>query len=100
MHFRTGLIVGLGVGYYYGSKAGRERFHQIDEYLEKVRGTMVYQDARTKFSDGFRETSTAARRLLDDTAFGGRAEGAGIFVGDDPTTPMNLRSIFTDPTLN
>lgn len=27
--FRTGLIVGLGIGYVLGTKAGRERYEQI-----------------------------------------------------------------------
>jgi hypothetical protein len=29
MGFKTGLIVGLGVGYVLGSKAGRERYEEI-----------------------------------------------------------------------
>ena len=29
MKFRTGLIVGLGIGYVLGAKAGRDRYDQI-----------------------------------------------------------------------
>ena len=29
MKFRTGLIIGFGVGYVLGSRAGRERYEQI-----------------------------------------------------------------------
>lgn len=100
MRFRTGLIIGLGIGYYYGSQAGHERFVQIDEYLDKVRNMNAYQDARSKLTDRFNETNAAARRILDDTAFGSRRDDDGIFIDDDPTTPMDLRSIFNDPTLN
>jgi hypothetical protein len=101
MRFRTGLIVGLAVGYYYGAKAGRDRYHQIDQYLDKVRRTAGYQDLRIKVNDGFREGTTAARRLIEDTAFGGDADAGPepLFVDDDPTSP-DLRAIFTDPTLN
>jgi hypothetical protein len=36
MKFRTGLLVGGALGYYYGSKAGRERFEQIDAVLARL----------------------------------------------------------------
>ena len=34
MRFRTGLIIGVGVGYYFGTKAGRERYDQIQDGLQ------------------------------------------------------------------
>ena len=37
MKFRTGMLVGLGVGYVLGAKAGRERYEQI---LEATRAFM------------------------------------------------------------
>jgi hypothetical protein len=37
MRFRLGLLVGFGVGYYFGSKAGRERYEQIRRWLEDAR---------------------------------------------------------------
>ena len=37
MKFRTGLLIGAAVGYYYGAKAGRERYAQIERILDKVR---------------------------------------------------------------
>jgi hypothetical protein len=98
MRFRVGLLIGLAVGYYYGAKAGRERYEQLDEWLDKVRGTTTYQDLAIKLNDGFREGTTAARRLIEDTAFGGDAP-TGVFVDRDPTTPMD-RPIYSDPTLN
>lgn len=53
MRFRLGLVVGLAVGYYYGAKAGRERYHQIEDVLDRVRDT-----------DLFREVSDRAGRLV------------------------------------
>lgn len=90
MRFRTGLIAGLAVGYYYGAKAGRERAVEIDVWLEKIRSTTTFQDARTKISDGMRETTVAARHLFADTGFGGPAG----------PTDAELESLFSDPTLN
>jgi hypothetical protein len=46
MKFRTGLLIGGALGYYYGAKAGRGRFERIDAVLEKVRRQPTYQRAR------------------------------------------------------
>lgn len=37
MRFRAGLIIGGGVGYVLGAKAGRERYHQIMSGWKRVR---------------------------------------------------------------
>lgn len=36
MGFKTGLIVGLGVGYVLGAKAGRERYDQLKETWDEL----------------------------------------------------------------
>jgi hypothetical protein len=36
MRFRTGVIVGLGLGYYFGAKAGRERYEQLRKMMDKA----------------------------------------------------------------
>ena len=48
MRFRLGLVVGLGAGYWFGTKAGRERHEQINQVLRKVRRTDAYQTATDK----------------------------------------------------
>jgi hypothetical protein len=45
MRFRAGFIVGAAIGYYYGAKAGRERYEQLDRALERVRRHPSYQQA-------------------------------------------------------
>ena len=37
MKFRTGLVVGIGVGYVLGARAGRERYEQIKRAAAKAR---------------------------------------------------------------
>ena len=37
MGFKTGVIVGLAAGYYLGAKAGRERYEQINRWIDQVR---------------------------------------------------------------
>jgi len=51
VRFKTGLLVGLAVGYYYGAKAGRERFVQLDGYLAQIRSTDAYQELRERLGD-------------------------------------------------
>ena len=36
MKMRTGLVVGFGLGYYFGSKAGRERYVQLRRMLDRA----------------------------------------------------------------
>ena len=36
MKFRTGLIIGLGVGYVLGSRAGRERYDQMKAVVDRL----------------------------------------------------------------
>jgi hypothetical protein len=43
MRFRFGLVVGFAAGYYLGSKAGRERYEEIQRRLEALRDTRVFE---------------------------------------------------------
>lgn len=106
MRFRTGLIVGLGIGYYYGAKAGRARYEQIEELLDRVRATAAYRDLRTKVEDGIREGTSAVRNMVEETAFGDRPahldDTEELYLGDalEAERPSSVRSLFNDPTLN
>ena len=48
MRFRTGLVVGLGIGYYLGAKAGRSRYEQIDRWLQKAKESDLVDTAAEK----------------------------------------------------
>ena len=107
MRFRTGVIVGLGLGYYFGAKAGRERYEQIEEWLDRLRDTAAYRDVRVKVTDGLREGTSAVRSMVEETAFGERAgqldDTEELYLGDalDAERPSgSVRSLFNDPTLN
>ena len=80
MRFRIGLLVGLAVGYYHGAKAGRERYHQIEDVLDRVRDTALYRDVQARLEAVVPDPVQRARALL----------GAD----DDPTAPIG------DPTFN
>jgi hypothetical protein len=55
MGFKTGAIVGLAAGYYLGAKAGRERYEQINAWIDQVRN-----------SDAVNAAAGRAREIIDD----------------------------------
>lgn len=44
--YRVPLVVGLGLGYYFGSKAGRVRYEQIQRWLRKARNSGPVEKAQ------------------------------------------------------
>jgi hypothetical protein len=70
MTFKTGVIIGLAIGYYYGAKAGRDRYLQIERVLQPVRESDLYVQLadKTRGAVGYslRETANRAR----EAAFG------------------------------
>jgi hypothetical protein len=48
MRFKLGLLIGLGVGYYFGAKAGRTRYLQLREWMGKAKDSGVLETAADK----------------------------------------------------
>ena len=65
MRFTAGLVVGLAVGYYLGSKAGRERYEQIEEWLDRVRGTDTYRDVISRLEQLYEQGRLGSEPMLD-----------------------------------
>lgn len=42
MKLRIGLVLGFGVGYYLGARAGRARYEQMRRRLERLRDSRVF----------------------------------------------------------
>ena len=51
MRFKTGVLIGFAAGYYLGAKAGRERYHEIETWLDKARATSAYENAQRRTAD-------------------------------------------------
>ena len=86
MKFRTGLLVGAALGYYYGAKAGRERYEQIDRGLDKLRSTSTYQSVAGQVGDRV----GMAKDVVRDRA-GSVAGGAlGSVLGEEPSWEPGL----------
>ena len=69
MKFRTGLIIGLGVGYVLGSRAGRERYDQLKSVVDSVAG-----NERVKKVAAVAGKSTEGARNLAGTGLVGVAK--------------------------
>jgi hypothetical protein len=48
MRFRAGLLVGFGTGYYLGTMAGRERYEQINSWLNQLRRSDALETVQGK----------------------------------------------------
>jgi hypothetical protein len=89
MRFRLGLVVGFAAGYYFGSRAGRERFEQINRLLRRVRR-----------SDTFDTATDKARAIVDlgverarDVFDGRTGHGGGDDVDLDSPWPSSVDPI-------
>ncbi|MDQ4142950.1 MAG: hypothetical protein M3198_04255 [Actinomycetota bacterium] len=48
--FRRGLLIGLGIGYVQGAKAGRDKYEQLKDQFEKVTGLDAVKQVTDKVS--------------------------------------------------
>ncbi|MCB1245716.1 MAG: YtxH domain-containing protein [Acidimicrobiia bacterium] len=82
MRFRTGLIIGLGVGYVLGAKAGRERYDQIVATAQRIRSN----DTVKRATDGA-ERITRTPRTVAGNGLVKAADGIRAVTTNDPTVP-------------
>lgn len=81
--FRFGLLLGFGVGYVLGTKAGRERYHELVRLYQRISGDQRFQDvmekgkavvdlsaerAREAMSEGFSAASQKVRDMRGNGA--------------------------------
>ena len=72
MGFKTGMIIGFGVGYVLGTKAGRERYEELRQSWQELTGNPRFQEAVDRGKDlvgsGMRESLTAVQGGVEKTA--------------------------------
>ena len=64
MRFRMGLTVGFAAGYVLGSKAGRQRYEQIERTAKKVWASPPAEKMRAEISEKVPEAVTAAAHKM------------------------------------
>ncbi len=79
MKGKIGLVVGLGVGYVLGTRAGRERYEQISAAAQKLWETDAVQNQVHKVTDFAKSSAMALPRTLWNSAVKvvGAASGSG-----------------------
>jgi hypothetical protein len=81
MGFKTGLLVGLGVGYVLGTKAGRERYDELKSSWDQFMGNPSVQSVVTKGKEvvetgkdrGLKAVEKATDNVKDKLDSGGSA---------------------------
>lgn len=83
MAFRSGLVVGLGIGYVLGARAGRERYDQIRSLWNQVSTSPAVQRAAVKAKEA---AATGTQRGFSLVQSGVERTGSAVrerFRGDD-----------------
>jgi hypothetical protein len=84
MGMKTGLVVGFGIGYVLGSRAGRQRYEQIQAWWSRVSGSPTMQKA----ADNAKSLAGEAGRKGLEAVQGGVTKVTGAVrtrLGDDST---------------
>lgn len=93
MGAKKGFIVGLGVGYVLGAKAGRQRYEDIQRWWHQITGSPVVQRAAEKTRDVATESAKRGLTVVQQgvekagSAVKGRLnkDASGYEADDDPT---------------
>jgi hypothetical protein len=67
MRFRVGLLAGFAVGYYLGSKAGRERYEQIRRWIEDARRSGPAEKAQAAVELGLERVRQKSEAVTGST---------------------------------
>jgi hypothetical protein len=67
MRFRVGLLAGFTVGYYLGSKAGRERYEQIRRWIEDARRSRPAEKAQAAVELGLERVRQKSEAVTGST---------------------------------
>jgi hypothetical protein len=82
MHFKPGFVVGLGLGYLLGARAGRDRYDMIMRQARAVRERPEVQSAAGVVSAQASGLIDKVRRTLGGvTGRGGRPPATDAFAG-------------------
>ena len=65
--FRFGALIGLALGYYWGARAGRERYEQMNRALRRARSSSAFDQAATVVGKARAVVDLTRERVVDVT---------------------------------
>ena len=77
MGFKTGMLVGFGVGYILGSKAGRERYEELKASWDQFMGNPSVQRVVTRGKEVVEAGTERGIRAVEDAEEGLKAKVEG-----------------------
>jgi hypothetical protein len=86
---RLGLAAGLAAGYYLGTKAGRERYEELQQLLAKVKRSEAFETAAEKAKAAVDLGVERAREVVEEHKPGNGSGPSGMAVGDVTGVPMS-----------
>jgi hypothetical protein len=81
MAFRFGVMTGFAVGYYFGAKAGRERYNELQRMITKVKASPAFGSATEKAKDAAGMAVDKARTFAEEHRPGSGHNGQSIPMG-------------------
>lgn len=82
MRFRMGMVTGFAAGYYMGTKAGRQRYDQINRAVSKLRKSDALEEAVDKAKAVVEDGVEKARTMVDARSENGQNGLDGDRLGD------------------
>src|SRR5438034_10951333 len=101
MRGKSGLALGLAIGYVFGTKAGRERYEQLSESAKRLAADPSLQRLQAELGGLFNASRQQATATIEGTAAGAAdklegaregASGGATAVGDRTTRARSARA--------
>lgn len=86
--FKTGAIVGFGVGYMQGAKAGRQRYEQIQQKMKKVSESPTVKKAIEPMKPMMNAKLESGKELMGSVM----SKAAGVKPGASKSTVETARA--------
>ena len=84
MGFKLGAVTGFAAGYYMGTRAGRQRYDQINRQLARLRRSEAFEQAADRAKTVVEEGVEKARSVVESRI----GDGHGETNGHGPEAPM------------
>ena len=77
MRFRLGFVTGMATGYYFGARAGRQRYDQMNRAIAKLRRSDAFEEAAELAKSVVEEGVEKARSAVDSRTANSTGNGHG-----------------------